>query len=236
MTHFDRFLQVRIDGIESTLQGIESLKTEGKNREIISRFSSLGVAHLEIGLFRWRHGESPLADFKTGLHWAERTIVAISELLPIAQPGEFDSHNWAFFRTVAFLSNRHIDTPSEKPAEKLYILDHADRILAKALADFPYRNARDAMLAKLSGIKRLKREYSSMQTYFAILDTEENGQPVDELIEQAEKLFRSRAKVEAGAAYNGYDIYNDFVPDWQLAAVLKKVGWQGESIHRWNWN
>ncbi|KAF0173171.1 MAG: hypothetical protein FD160_3503, partial [Caulobacteraceae bacterium] len=40
---------------------------------------------------------------------------------------------------------------------------------------------------------------------------------------------------EESDSRDGHGDYNELYVDIYLAAVLRKIGWQGESVHRWKW-
>ena len=53
------------------------------------------------------------------------------------------------------------------------------------------------------------------------------------MIRQYEKFYDGRYR-ETGD-YEGGSMDNPYIVDWQLAAILKKQNWAGDSIHFWRW-
>ena len=75
------------------------------------------------------------------------------------------------------------------------------------------------------------------KTYFAIMASK-RGEAQDKLIRHAEELYKKRSKDKY---YHSSDIdgggpANPYVVDFRLGAVMKKIGWDGESRHKWLWD
>jgi len=85
------------------------------------------------------------------------------------------------------------------------------------------------------------RQALAMRTYaayFDILDKNASDPRLDELVLLADKNYSSREKdafysggrdIDAGSKYNG------IIVDYRLGAILKHVGYRGNSVHSWKW-
>ncbi len=59
------------------------------------------------------------------------------------------------------------------------------------------------------------------------------------LFDRGDSLFKKRVKNSFygdGPPTEGDNGYNDLVPDYILAAIAKKRGYQGDSVHLWRWS
>jgi hypothetical protein len=199
---------------------------------IMSLMCDICEEYLTMALFRWRQGDDPRPDLHSGLDWADKALAAIVEWQ--ATPEAVARIEWPFFQTMAYIADRPFELGFDLlPADTPHM--EVDRAFAAALHNRSYTEALAAPLAKICGQKRLARECNTYRTYFAIIEAGTAGSDVTGLIHEAEALYKSRARTTAGAGFQGYDLYNKDVVDWQIAALIKKTNWTGESIHRWRW-
>jgi hypothetical protein len=94
----------------------------------------------------------------------------------------------------------------------------------------------DAAMAVLRRSKRAALACDTYALYQRLLQA--NANEVDSLVRQAEVLFRKRARngfYGGGPQTQGGGPDNDFTVDYRLAAILKKLGYTGETIHLWRW-
>ena len=70
-----------------------------------------------------------------------------------------------------------------------------------------------------------------------LLGLRPNDQPRDDLVKLAETNWKRRRSnmFFDGWPWFGYGANNDLYVDVYLAAVLHKIGWDGESVHLWRW-
>jgi len=101
-----------------------------------------------------------------------------------------------------------------------------------------YKEQIEIDLAKLYKSKRYLLAAQTYNLYFDVLNCSEETLKVQDVIVIAEKLYRKRASngfFSGGNAIEGGGPDNDIVVDYRLAAILKKINYQGSSIHCWNW-
>lgn len=197
-----------------------------------------------IGLFRWRRAESPIADFETVLATGQELLAAINQWsIPEASVVGY-GYVWDLARYASFL----LGDPIALSPELLALIrreqsQHADMALERHVLDAiegrEWRTGARELIDQLASKKRQGLAVESYRTYFALLDVGSNAADTKTLIERAERNYARRAK---DAFYSGGPIYvgggpdNPYVVDFTLAAIMKKIGWKGESIHRWRWD
>ena len=93
----------------------------------------------------------------------------------------------------------------------------------------------------ISKQRKSKRTELCLLTYNNYRELLFNNDPnkVDELVKKGEELFKKRATdsfYSDGAGFEGGGPDNDFTIDYELAAILKKIDYQGTSIHKYIWS
>ena len=92
------------------------------------------------------------------------------------------------------------------------------------------------------GLRQLKAEgrcalsIETYSTYYHLLRS--GGDGVEELVQRATQLFDMRKDDEffmGGPETEGGDLDNLVTVDYRLAAILKKIRYAGENVHRWRW-
>lgn len=145
-----------------------------------------------------------------------------------------------------------IDLPFEKAAIVSFLLDRPTR-LSSPLVDViaPDRRLDATMVSELAGGSPGDGAHSelvslakisdlaarSYETYFELLGPSVEGHSVDEMVREAEINFKSRISdsfYSGGDQTEGGSQDNGLVVDYRLAAVLKKIGYEGDTIHRWH--
>jgi len=98
---------------------------------------------------------------------------------------------------------------------------------------------RDEFMAKIASVGE-KKDFSLVariyRSYADMLDKSEA--PSEEAVTFAEKLFLNRSTdkfYSGGEQTEGGGADNKLVVDYRLGAVLKKLGYIGNSAHRWRW-
>jgi hypothetical protein len=231
-SQFEKNISVTLRHIERKLGAIANWKAKGDADWVVSLNCEIVTAYLEIALFRWRHGDDPRSDLAAGLDWANKAIAEMQEWPPTSE--QVDRINWEFAQTMGYIAGRDLALPFALDAAQTPH-DAVDRLLAEALYDRPYRDALAEPMSRLAAKKLFAEPHKSYCTYFAVLDAYEKGEELTPLIEEAEANYKIRKRFQAGQGYQGWGFYNDYVLDWQLAALIKKTGWGGDSIHRWTW-
>jgi hypothetical protein len=195
-------------------------------------------AHIYIGLIQWRRGEDPRPEFSAGLDVIGQGIAeAISR---DADSQDIDQLRLHVAQPIAYLMSRTLRAlEGYAPREDELPDVVADLVLADALFDRPYKDRLPAVIEALASKKRQMLALLTFQTYFGLLDA--NGDParISELVAEGDANYLRRKKnvfYSHGAVLSAGGDINDILLDWQLAAVLKKVGFQGESPNCWRWD
>ena len=92
---------------------------------------------------------------------------------------------------------------------------------------------------RLASKKRQMLAVETYRTYFDLLDAGGDAVRTEELVRIAETNYKKRARdafFGGGPTYMGGGPDNPYVVDFILAAILKKIGWTGETIHKWKWD
>lgn len=198
----------------------------------------------DIGMFRWRRNEAPVADLKAVLATGREMLRAIDEWsIPEARVAG-SGYVWDLTRYASFL----LSDPVALSSELLALVrreqgKHADMAMEYHLLDAiegrEWRAGLKESFDQLASKKRQALAVDSYQTYFALIQANAHGAETEALIKRAENNYVQRAKDEfysGGPIYMGGGLDNPYVVDFTLAAILKKIGWQGESIHKWRWD
>ncbi|WP_395745498.1 hypothetical protein [Prosthecobacter sp.] len=184
------------------------------------------------GLIGWRCGlMSPVESFKKAVRQLSegvRTIESFSE------------------------NNCSKDLPIEKAVVISFLVDlplptlrindlRSDRLLDAVLGNGLCRDwDESAWNTGLAQLKQNKRATLAVKTYTAYNHLRKNeGEDLNELIEHAESFFQNRAKdafFSGGDETDGGGPDNDITIDYRLAAIMKKIGYNGGSAHRWQWS
>jgi len=212
--------------------------------QVYSNLASKLRYHFDISLFRWRRRESPVADLNAALATGEELLAGIEQWsIPEASVVGY-GYVWDLARYASFL----LGDPVPLSPELLALIrreqgQHADMALEYHVLDAiegrEWREGVRELLDRLASKKRQGLAAESYQTYFALLEVDGNDAHAETMIQRAESNYARRAK---DAFYSGGPIYmgggpdNSYVVDFTLAAIMKKIGWKGDSIHRWRWD
>lgn len=206
-------------------------------RQICFNHWLIAQDHILIGLTEWRRGNSPLDAFNAGIDAAEALIAAIAEWH--ATDGEhYGDADFRLIGAIGYLVGRRIDFGRDQRVVHDFPSVALVQRLLQALYDEPYRDSIDLLLAKLATDKSVALRVDSEQTYLKLLDAAGDAETVAELVTHAEKNYNKRARDKEysfGLDYWGGELSNPYSVDWELACVLKKIGWEGDSIHKWRW-
>lgn len=199
--------------------------------------------NFDTALLRWRRSEPPVMDMERASEISGEMLSAITEWQLDDDTLNGYGYIWNVVRYISFLLDRSVDLPNER---LLHIREsqnqYADVALDYCILDILDGRNPDGdvpqFLDRLASKKRQQLAVDTYQTYFALLETDRGSSQADALVLQAEANYARRAKdpfYSGGMTFLGGGPDNPYVVDYVLAAILKKIGWQGESIHKWVW-
>lgn len=111
-----------------------------------------------------------------------------------------------------------------------------DAVIAVALRNNFDQEAWDTGMAQL---RKTKGSSLAVETYSVYRSLLTGSEMPGDLISKGEQLFQQRSKnsyYSGGLQSNGGGPDNLYTVDYRLAAILKKVGFTGESMHLWRWS
>lgn len=199
--------------------------------------------HFDTALLRWRHGESPVSDMQEALSVSGKMLAAITEWQLDDEILIGYGHTWNVVRFVSFL----LDQPAELPEDRLIQIRQniskapdvaLDFHILDALEGREWRENLPAPFERLASRKRQMLAVETYRTYFDILDTDGDVEAIEPLVRIAEANFKKRSRdgfYSGGPTFMGGGPDNPYVVDFVLSAILKKVGWTGDTIHKWRW-
>lgn len=191
-------------------------------------------AHIDLGLLHWRRGIDPRADFEG----AFRACSALDDLVKkhlLPKSG----YDLSLVYAALFLMGRkaqidYVDvdacTEFRWPAYQ-YRLVHAlhdvepTERLTKLMDGYLEKN--DALPEKI------------FESYFQLLGLRPSKLDMEERVRRAKTTWverRREALAPEGRALDGHGLMNELYVDIYLAAVLKKIGWVGPTVHVWKWD
>lgn len=226
--------QIYRDGIALNLGAIPKLLTEGNYAWAGTNFNMMAVTHVELGLLHWRAGRDPRVDF-------EQAIDAFDKLEALAHEHNLSSADYDFPLVYAMLSLMGRNS-AIKFEDSAYHKEHRWpcylSCVVHALHDQQLDSYHDQLLNTYLGTNAGFADHV-IRTYFDILEAHSSGNPVDALVAEAEanwvKRKTSRFFAGGGPFSDGRGLKNELFVDIYLAAILRKIGWDGESVHRWKW-
>jgi hypothetical protein len=234
----ERSISTRRSKIDIIREVLPTRLAVGTANNILMNYRGLGEAHINIGLVQWRRGEDPRSEFTAGLDAIEKGIA--EAVARHAGPEDIDQLNLHIAQPIAYLMDRTL-TVLNGSAEQLedFPTIAAGFLLADALFDRPYKDRLPSVIKALASKKRQMLALLTFQTYFGLLDAAGDPARIAELAAEGDANYLRRKKnvfYSQGAVLSAGGDDNDILLDWQLAAVLKKVGFQGESPNRWRWD
>jgi len=194
----------------------------------------------DTGLHRWRRKESPIADMKAALGTSGEMVTAIRAWQLDDETLNGYGDVWNLVSYMSFLLGRPAKLPDERLArireDRSQYADVAlEYRILDALEGREWREGLEEPFDRLAANKRQALAVESYRTYFALLEAG-GGAETEALVLRAETHYARRARdafYSGGPTYVGGGPDNPYVVDFTLGAILKKIGWDGESIHRW---
>lgn len=225
--------RVRLEGIEGSRRVIPELIGVGNYAWAAKNYSLIADGCTELGLLHWRRGLDPRPDFETA-------IDAYQSLIALARKHDLNTRNYEIPSVYAMLSLMERETQIEFEDEAYH---EAHRwpcyqcCLVHELHD-QRPNERHTTLLNQYLAENDELADRTFLTYFELLGVRPADQPADALVKLAEANWISRKTDKffaGGPAFDGYGIMNDIYVDIYLAAVMRKIGWKGASVHSWRW-
>ena len=190
-------------------------------------------AHIELGLLHWRRGIDPRKDFEG----AFRACSALDELVKKHLLPK-DDLDLSLVYAALFLMGRpagidYVDvaacTEFRWPAYQYRLVnalhDVAPTERLTKLVD-GYLATNNALPDKI------------FEAYFQLLGLRPSKLDMEERVRRARSTWverRREALAPEGRPLDGHGVMNDLYVDIYLAAVLKKIGWVGHTVHAWTW-
>ncbi len=191
-------------------------------------------AHVDLGLLHWRHGSDPRTHF-------QMAIGVFQDLRAMVEQHELDPSNCDSSLICAALSLMGHKTKIE------FYDEHAGEdfrgycyktCVAHALQD---QSLSETLEAALNRHLRENDQFfdRAFLTYMQLLGLRPATRAQDKIVAIAEDNWARRKtdKVFAdGPPYDGFGVMNGIYVDIYLAAILEKIRWHGDSVHKWKWS
>ena len=191
-------------------------------------------AHIDLGLLHWRRGIDPRANFRGAIEPHQHLNAIVSKFR--LSPGDFDmpvfyAAMYLLGETVPLTYFNEVSYETQRwPAYECRIV-HAlfDKDPGPGLAKLvdSHTKRHDALPERI------------FDTYLQLLGLRPSRLDVDERVRRAKSAWAERKReelVERGPAWNGHGVMNELYVDIYLAAILKKIGWKGQTVHLWLWD
>jgi len=233
MTRYEQLTGNCEERIETLPNINQQLLAQGNIAKVAQNMRSIVEHQINLGLLHWRHGLDPRPDFQA----AQKTYQNITDILAEhdlrpANAGALE----IFYIAMAAMGETYtpkflyLDTPNRRwPLYRNHLIHllHEERMGPELEKDLPKNLKKSGLVDQI------------YTTFFQLLGDIPTDLSQDELVKQAEINWTNRRTnrwFSDSDSYEGSGDFNDLYVDIQLAAVLRKVGWQGESIHKWQWD
>ena len=222
------------------------------NVEVIARrdyclaYRNLGRSlqkRFDTALLRWRRGESPIADMQSALATSGEMCAAIADWQLDDETLNGMGSVWNLVRYMSYLLEQPVKLPEARLARvREDLSQNADLALDYHILDAiegrDWRNGLAEPFQRLASKKRQMLAVETYRTYFHLLDVDGDLDTAGVLVRAAEDNFKKRARdafYDGGPTYMGGGPDNPYVVDFVLAAILKRIRWKGDTIHKWIW-
>ncbi len=228
-------IRLHEDWFEGTRKGLSIGLETGNVFLTLYNYEGYFIGKLMQGLITWRiDAGSPMKYFVDAIAIANETIQYINTVTPdfnVATEFPFE---------IAGLLAFIINEPFKVPEIELKGLTF-DRLLryelVKSLHGAQNEKEWDTLLAPEKDKKRTQLAYNTYTLYKNMIFHPEYSE-IDAFVKEGETLFRKRSRnafYDGGPSYCGGGPDNDVTVDFELAAVMKFVGYSGPSMHRYRW-
>jgi hypothetical protein len=221
------------DEIEMSVRAIPDLSSAGNYVWVGTNLMMMADTHVELGLLHWRAGLDPRPDFERAMH-------VYDELSTLANEHNLARHyEFPIVYAMLFLMGRRTTIDFE---DEEYYKEHRWpcylSCVVHALHDQPLDSYHEQLLDTYLGTEEEFADHV-IRTYLDLLEAHAAGKPIASLVADAEanwlKRRTSRFFADGGPFSNGHGLKNELFVDIYLAAILNKIGWDGDGIHRWKW-
>jgi hypothetical protein len=191
-------------------------------------------AHIDLGLLHWRRGIDPRHDFED----AFRACSGLDEMVHkyILSRNDFDLS--PVYAAMFLMGHKaQIDYVDEAAVTTSRWACYQYR-LVHALHD----EAPSNKLMKLTETYFKANEELPdriFEAYFQLLGLLPTKMDREEQVRRAKTTWAERKRGELcakGRPLDGHGAMNDLYVDIYLAAILKKIGWTGHTVHAWIWD
>lgn len=236
MNGFERHIDNRLWQIKCIREATSSLLEDRNFAWLTFNLESLPCLYIDMAMLKWRTSMDPRPD----LHLAYSAYLELKAFHADKTPNrptrvEWDICTVAFSlldRSVAFLP---------LPEEDFDIPGFAQARFLSLLLQGQKPSERHASAVQKTIDERGDQLWvKSFATYLKLLGYTDTVQEIDELVNEAESNYLKRATdriyqdehfVRDGGGKENNKLYVDIV----LGAILKKIDWTGQSIHKWIW-
>lgn len=220
---------------ENSQNGIIIGKQKGEFHLVSVNYWQSFKCRVMQGLISWRiKTGSPVQYFSDAINVAN---TAIEDLMSLGSENISDDFFIEIASSIAFLINKPFEFPQYSlEGEEFYRLLNFE--LAKSLMGKHNKDEWDNILNNLKPNKRINLCIQTYKIYSQLLFNKDVNKTND-LVKHAEDLFLKRKNdsfYSGGEGIEGGGLYNDVTVDYRLAAILKFIAYDGESIHKWIWD
>ncbi len=239
MFDYEHSIKLSTNAIEHYPELVRGWKESQDFVSAAGGLQSLAGEFVRRGLMSWRHGESPVDDLKSAYDTFRELVQLSSRGQQTHGTGGVDCD---MFARAFSLLNAEIDVlpwrdeeiaNDEVPEYLIYSRFVSLRLQSRSEAE----QQLERVIGFLESGRRLVDQ--SYRVYLMLLGDMPATNSVDELVAQAEWNWARRKTdqyFDPLPIHEGFGDFNVAYPDLTLAAILRKVGWEGESVHRWKWD
>lgn len=191
-------------------------------------------AYVDLGLLHWRRGIDPRADFEG----AFRACSGLDELVQKHQLSK-SGFDLSLVYAALFLMGR---TAQIDYVDAVACNDFRWPCYQYRLVHALHDEAPTERLTKLVDGHLAKNDElpdKIFEAYFQLLGLRPSKLDMEERVRRARSTWVERkrdALSPEGRSLDGHGVMNDLYVDIYLAAVLKKIGWVGHTVHAWIWD
>ena len=239
---FGRHMSFVTERIEKTENFIANAKEKADTKLVLMNYAFL-IGHLaDRSVLAWRQGQDPQSDLEEMyIAYSEATRIRIEEDPDSQlQMSEISANNdWDRVYTLFWLFGKNVKPHyhHEGFPENRYFF-YSRYLLSEILnTDVNLKNLDDALLLCDRNQDLVDKNFL---TKLKLLRKVDHSESISSLVEQAEQdwIKRTRSSYYRSNAPDmaGVDETNKLSLDHTLSAILKKIQWSGDSVHKWHWS